>query len=365
LSDDGSATPAGGLPQQWLRLALDPPRAHDGPAARGRLRVSPEDFCVDELLGFEASGVGQHVLLRVRKRGANTEHVARELARVANCKPFDVGFAGLKDRHAVTTQYFTVPRGRAPLESWLAVQNDEFAVLSATAHDRKLPRGALRANRFTIVVRSLEPLKSDLALQPAVAARLDAIAQHGVPNYFGSQRFGRDAGNLRAALIGQLPRSREQRSFALSAARSLLFNAVLARRVTDGTWASLGSGDVANLDGSGSVFKVTEVSTELITRLAQLDTHPTGPLWGDGESLASGETGALESNVASEFPQVIALLAQERLRAERRALRIAVHGLRHEWLEANALRLEFELVAGSFATTVLSEVVECTNGSAD
>jgi tRNA pseudouridine13 synthase len=365
LSDDGAATLASDLPREWLYLALDPPRAHGGPCARGRIRTTPEDFQVDELLGFEASGAGQHVLLRVRKRGANTEHVARELARVANCKPFDVGFAGLKDRHAVTTQHFTVPRGRLPVESWLAVQNDEFEVLGATAHDRKLPRGALRANRFTIVLRTLEALQSDRALQPAVESRLEAIAQYGVPNYFGPQRFGRDAGNLRAALAGELPRAREQRGFALSAARSLLFNAVLARRVTDGTWASLGNGDVANLDGSGSVFKVSEVSTELTERLARLDIHPTGPLWGDGESLAAHDIRALESSVASEFPQVIALLAQERLRAERRALRIAVHVLRHEWLAADALRLEFELAAGSFATTVLSEIVELTNGSAD
>src|SRR4051812_40168267 len=178
------------IPEHWRRAALAPPGAWGGPLGSGVLRSTPEDFEVDEILGFAAAGEGPHALLHVRKRGANTEWVARELARAAGCKPFDVGFAGLKDRNAVTTQYFTVPRGKRAADEFLGVTGEGFAVIGAAPHQRKLPRGALAGNRFEITVRALT---GDAA---ALAARLADIARGGVPNYFGEQRFGRDAGNL-------------------------------------------------------------------------------------------------------------------------------------------------------------------------
>jgi tRNA pseudouridine13 synthase len=339
------------LPDHWLAAALHPPFALQGPCARARIRAAPEDFIVEEQLGFDARGDGQHVLLAVRKRGANTDWVARELARAAGCKPFDVGFAGLKDRHALTTQFFTVPRGRRPVSQWLELRRGEFEVLSAVVHDRKLPRGALRANRFTLTLRDMRGTLADLD------ERLRRIAVFGVPNYFGPQRFGREAANLRAALAGQLPRARDQRGFALSAARSLIFNAVLGERVQQGTWATLAPGDVANLDGTGSVFRVTALDDVLRARLGQLDVHPTGPLWGEGESMASGELARLEHEVAARFPEALTLLASERLRAERRPLRIRVRDLTFAWRAPDTLELRFELAAGGFATTVLRELI--------
>jgi tRNA pseudouridine13 synthase len=348
-------------PEHWRRVALAPPRAWGGgPLAQGTLRASPEDFRVDEILGFEASGAGPHALLRVRKRGANTEWVARELARAAGCKPFEVGFAGLKDRHAETTQAFTVPRGRRSAEEFIGLRGEGFEVIAAAAHQRKLPRGALEGNRFEITVRDLH---GDAA---TLAWRLQAIARGGVPNYFGPQRFGRDAGNLEqvmraaatvAAGSGRPARRGHEQGFMLSAARSVVFNAILAERVQQRCWNRLLPGDVANLDGRGSVFAVPALDPELERRCAELELHPTAPLPGDGASLAGAEVLELEQRVAAGFPEALAVIHAERMNAERRALRLRVRDFAHD-LGEGLLTLRFSLSAGSFATAVLREIIE-------
>jgi tRNA pseudouridine13 synthase len=349
------------IPDHWRRAALAPPTAWGEPLGTGVLRVSPEDFEVDEILGFAASGEGPHALLRVRKRGANTEWVARELARAVGVKPFEVGFAGLKDRNAVTTQHFTVPRGKRAAEEFLGFKGEGYEVLSAAAHQRKLPRGALEGNRFVIVVRGLA---CDAA---KLTQRVQNLAAGGCPNYFGEQRFGREAGNLgqvlnRAQRLAEGARSdrrsrgRDDAGFMLSAARSLIFNAMLAERVTRGTWNRLSIGDVANLDGRGSVFAIDALDAELEQRCAALDVHPTAPLVGQGESLARGEVLALEDAITAQFPEALAVIHAEGLKPERRALRIRVRELEHEY-SGDTLQLRFALSAGSFATTVLREII--------
>jgi tRNA pseudouridine13 synthase len=347
-------------PEHWLRAALSPPAAWGRPLGDGVLRATAEDFVVNEILGFAPTGAGPHALLQVRKRGANTEWVARELARAAGCKPFEVGFAGLKDRNAVTTQHFTVPRGKRAAEDFAALKGEGYEVLSAAPHLRKLPRGALEGNHFEITVR-------DLACDAgALAERLKLIAAGGAPNYFGPQRFGREAGNLAAVLsaaerIGAgghrgASRGRSDQGFMLSAARSVIFNAILAERISLGTWNRLASGDVANLDGRGSVFAVDAVDAELERRCVELDLHPTAPLSGVGESLARGEVLALEDATVAQFPEALAVIAAERMKPERRALRIRVRELEYEYQDG-VLRLRFALSAGSFATTVLREII--------
>jgi tRNA pseudouridine13 synthase len=354
------------IPEHWRRAALVPPTAWGDPIAAGALRSSPEDFSVDEVLGFDAAGDGPHALLRVRKRGANTEWVARELARAAGCKPFEVGFAGLKDRNAVTTQYFTVPRGKRAAEEFLGLTGEGYEVIAAARHQRKLPRGALAGNRFDIVVRGVHCDASVLA------ARLADVARGGVPNYFGEQRFGRDAGNLadvlRAAeqIAGggrsrSRGRGRGEAGFMLSAARSLIFNAILAERVGLRTWNRLLSGDVANLDGRGSVFPVDTLDESLESRCAALEIHPTAPLVGDDAPLSTGATRQLEVAIAERYPEALAVIAHERMGSERRALRLRVRGLEHEYA-GDVLRLRFELAAGSFATTVLREIIGACDG---
>jgi tRNA pseudouridine13 synthase len=329
------------------------PCTHGGPAGRAQLRAAPEDFLVQEWLGWEADGEGDHLLLRVRKRGANTLWVAKQLARLANIDPRDVGFAGLKDRDAVAEQAFTVPVRSAIGEGWLGVAGDGFAVVSAARHRRKLKRGALKGNDFTIALRAFS---GDPQL---LERRLQAIATQGVPNYFGPQRFGRDGNNLRTALAwfaeGVAPADRWQRSFALSAARSAIFNAVLAQRVRDGSWSRLLPGEIVNLDGSGSVFVADAVDAALEERCRQLDIHPTGPMWG-GPASASGAAAAIEAEVGARHDALAQGLSRAGLEPERRALRLRVDRL--EWtIDDDVVQLRFRLFRGAFATAVLHELI--------
>ncbi len=342
------------VPAHWREAALEPPRAFATPRLTGRLRTVPEDFQVEEELGFEPHGDGEHWLLRIRKRGANTEWVAGVLARHARVRIADVGFAGLKDRHAVAVQWFSVPRGAAPAESWLELENPEFSVLDVRAHARKLQRGALAGNRFHIRVRHLAGEREGLD------ARVALIRSHGVPNYFGPQRFGTAGGNLHAlagwAVEGVALATRRERSFTLSAGRSLVFNAVLAERVRRGNWNHLLAGDIVNLDGSGSIFNVDTPTVDLVRRCAALDIHPTGPLWGRGVGRTTLEAAELERAVVSGFDSVTAALEGAELRHERRSLRLRVAAL--EARIGEDLELTFRLGPGGFATTVLRELIE-------
>ncbi|MBU6377827.1 MAG: tRNA pseudouridine(13) synthase TruD [Gammaproteobacteria bacterium] len=340
----------------WRSLALTPPRATGAAAGTARIRSLPEDFEVHEELGFEPAGRGEHLLLQVRKRLANTAWVARDLARRAGVRHFDVGFAGLKDRHAVTTQWFTVPaRGRRPAD-FAGMEGEGYVVIAAHAHARKLPRGALAGNRFRIVLREFSGEPETLA------QRVAEVARCGVPNYFGPQRFGRDLANLRSD--GEPPASREAQGYELSALRSLLFNALLAERVQRGDWTRLYVGERANLDGSNSSFVVEQLDATIATRLETLDIHPTGPLHGSGESGVSGEIAALEATVIGRFPHWAARLEADRVAAARRPLRVAVRDLMLEPGEsADSAVLSFRLRPGSFATTVLRELVELAASS--
>lgn len=308
---------------------------------------------VREWLGFAADGDGDHWLLMVLKRGANTHWVAKQLGRLAGVHPRDIGFAGLKDRNAVTEQAFSVPV-RSAVSNWLGVCGEGFEVVGAVRHRRKLKRGALRGNEFEILVREFA---GDAAV---LAQRLTDMAAKGVPNYFGPQRFGLDDGNLERArqwFGGQLELAdRTERGFALSAARAAIFNAVLAQRVVQGTWNRLQSGDVANLNGSNSVFQVDGPDASLEERCAGLDIHPTGPLWGSGSLMSRNEIAVLEQAAAACYPGFSAGLSKAGLEQERRALRMPVSDLKWN-LQGSELRLRFRLPRGSFATVVLQELV--------
>jgi tRNA pseudouridine13 synthase len=334
--------------------ALQLPCAHGLPVGRGTLRSTPEDFVVKEWLGFEADGDGDHWLLTVRKRDANTHWIAKQIARLADIHPRDVGYAGLKDRNAVAEQSLTVPFRSAVGSSWEGVSGDGFDVIKAQRHRRKLKRGALKGNDFEIVIRDF----SGDADQ--VRERIAKIAAAGVPNYFGPQRFGNDLSNLKRAVAmfgGIQVHDRFERGFALSAARSAIFNAVIARRVTAGTWNQFINGDVANLDGSNSIFSVEQIDDLLIDRCTALDIHPTGPLWGRGELRTNKAAAMLEREVADELRVLCEGLERASLDQERRPLRVSVQSLDHT-LEGNVLTLRFRLGRGAFATTVLHELVE-------
>jgi tRNA pseudouridine13 synthase len=334
---------------------VDLATAHGPPPLVGRIRAEPEDFQVEELLGFEPDGAGSHALLCVEKRGANTGWVAAQLARAAGVQARDVGYSGQKDRRAVVRQAFSLPWAQsAALEACLGFAGEGYRVLSAARHGRKLRPGSHRGNRFAIRIR--EP-RGDGA---AVDARLGAMAAAGVPNYFGPQRFGRDFGNLVRARAwaqgGGAPRDRLQRGFALSAARSELFNRCVAERVRRGDWNRLLPGEAVMLDGRRSFFRAPEIDALLEERCSRLDVHPSGPMWGSGESPATGEARAVEDAVVGSEPALRLLLESQGLEHERRSLRLPVRSL--SWRrEGDALVLEFELPRGSFATAVLHELV--------
>lgn len=348
----GPSAPA--FPAGWRTLALDPPRAGGAPRVSGRLREVPSDFRVEERLGFEPDGGAAHQLLQVEKTDANTLFVARALARAAGVRPADVGFAGLKDRHAVALQWYSVP-ARRPLDGWTGFAGPGFRVLEARAHSRKLRRGALAGNRFILTARGLA---GDL---DALGPSMQRVAMRGVPAYFGAQRFGRGGSNLDAvaawAAGDPLPRDREQRAFVLSAARSLLFNAVLAERVRRGDWDALLEGEVVNLDGTGSVFLAAEPDETLRARCACMDVHPTGPLAGEGGLEPSAQAATVESHALAPFTDIVVALSAVGVEASRRALRTPVRGL--DWsVQGDALEVSFELGRGAFATAVMRELLD-------
>lgn len=330
------------------------PFAYGGPVASGRLRERPQDFRVDERLGFEPDGEGEHRLLLVCKTDANTEWVARRLAAHAGVPLSAVGYAGLKDRHAVTTQWFSVHTGLDRDPDWSSLDAPGVEVLDCRRHRRKLRRGALTGNRFHIRVAASS------ADPEALTERLGVIGRRGVPNYFGPQRFGNREGNLYAAhalFTGRAPRvKRHLRGLWLSAARSQLFNEVLARRVARGDWDRPLPGDRMQLAGSHASFLAQAVDDLLEERCRAFDIHPSGPLWGAGEALTAGQAEALESEVAAAFALWARGLAAAGLDQERRPLRLAVAALETK-IEDDALEIAFELPAGGYATAVLRELV--------
>jgi len=330
------------------------PRAHGGPVLSARIRGAAEDFRVEEIDAFDASGSGEHLLLTVEKRGMNTAYAAKRIAEWAGVAEPAIGYAGLKDRHAVTRQRFSVHLPKKVAPDLAALQAADLRVLDAQWHSRKLPRGALSGNRFVLLLRDVQ------GLHDAIEHRLRAIAARGVPNYFGEQRFGRGGDNVANALLmfqGRRER-REQRTLLLSAARSQLFNRVLAARVLADTWDRPLDGEVWMLDGSRSVFGPEAWNDELARRLAAFDIHPTGPLWGTGDPRSDGTVRALETQALSDDESLALRAGLERagLRQERRSLRLRPSEFAWEWPAADQLQLRFVLPAGCYATTVLAEL---------
>jgi tRNA pseudouridine13 synthase len=325
------------------------------PPLSGRIRAVPEDFQVFEELGFTATGTGEHVLLRVRKRAVNTHCVAKQLAALAGVPKAAVSYAGLKDRHAVAEQWFSVHLPGQSEPDWTGCGTEDFAVLEHHRHARKLRIGALKGNAFRIVIRDLEGELGTLE------ERLRQVGQMGVPHYFGAQRFGRDGGNLvkaEALFLGKIRvKDRHQRGLYLSAARAEIFNQVLSRRVAEGSWNQPLAGDVMMLEGSHSVFPVTVEDTTIQQRMMDCDIHPTGPLWGKGELLSRDSVLGLEQTAAADYPVLCQGLAAAGLKQERRALRVRVREVGLETPADGIAVISFRLPAGAYATVALRELL--------
>ena len=355
------------------------------------------DFIVNELLPLEFTGEGEHLWLHIQKSGMNTAYLAKLLSEWADIPLRDVGFSGLKDRHALTTQWFSlrIPKKQLPDSEFAPVDigaNESITILEQQWHNKKLNRGTHRANQFIITLRDIEFVGFDtpspsseqlLSAKQAVEQHLVIISQSGVPNYFGPQRFGRSGNNIREALSlfarpvpearppsnkGKRKRvPREQNTMELSAARSLIFNEILAARVRDGSWNNGLAGEVFNLDGSGSIFASDEIDDTLRARLESGDIHPTAVLWGTGNEKVSGKAAAMEADTVAHSPLLTQLatgLEQRDIKAQRRALRLPIEALSWEWQDTEGgqiLILNFTLTTGSFATSVLASLVQELN----
>ncbi|KJH83070.1 tRNA pseudouridine(13) synthase TruD [Stutzerimonas stutzeri] len=330
------------------------PRAHGEPCGTAVLKAVAEDFQVDEVLDIPLSGTGEHLWLWVEKRNLNTEEAARRIARAAGVPARSISYAGLKDRQALTRQWFSLHLpGKADPQLGKA-EDETLKILQAGRHQRKLQRGAHSANGFTL---RLTDLRADRAV---LDVRLERIKTHGIPNYFGLQRFGFEGGNVQGAREyanrQELPAQRNLRSRLLSAGRSYLFNRVLAERVAAGSWNQALVGDLLAFTDSRSFFPAGEAECA-DPRLALLDLHPTGPLWGAGESPATGEVQALEARTAVAEPSIAKWLAEAGMKHERRTLRLPIGGLSWHYPEPDILQLEFVLPTGCFATAVVRELV--------
>jgi tRNA pseudouridine13 synthase len=318
-----------------------------------RLRETPEDFVVEEVPAYLPSGSGAHTFVRVEKRLRTTEQVARDLARAAGVRPGDVGYAGRKDRVAVTTQWFSVPGLEPALAA--ALELPGARVLESARHPHKLRTGHLKGNRFEIAVRGASADVAD-----AARAALARIERQGFPNRYGPQRYGRDGDNAERArelLTGGVPRMpRRDARFLLSALQARVFDAALAAR--SAPLDAVEPGDLAMRHDSGGVFLVEDLLAEA-PRAAAFEISATGPIFGTRMDEPAGEPASRERRVLAAHGIDVAALRLPpgvRLRGARRALRARPEDARLEFRDA-VLRLSFRLPPGSYASVLVEELV--------
>jgi len=343
--------------------------AYGKPEIRGKLKAQNSDFRVDEIMPVQTSGEGEHLWLMIEKNGSNTDWVAQQLAKHAGVKSMAVSYAGMKDRHAITTQWFSLHLPGMDDPDFSTMDEDEFKILKMSRHNRKLKRGALSGNRFQIRITGLRgdtesrEESAEKSLEKSLEKTLQNIKQKGVPNYFGEQRFGREMGNLSKAekmFNRELKKvKKQQRGLYLSAARSWIFNKILSARIEQQNWLTPMSGEVYMLNAKSACF-ASENNEAEEQRLINKEINLSACLWGEGESMATEEVLELEETIAADFKNLTGGLESARLKQERRSLRLVPENL--SWnIVGDVLELEFELPAGTFATMVLRECVGVMN----
>lgn len=372
------------------------PQPVQPPLKQANYKTHATDFVVNEILPLEFTGEGEHLWLHIQKSGMNTAYLANLLSEWAEIPLRDVGYSGLKDRHALTTQWFSlrIPKKQLPASEFAPIDigdHESVTILAQHWHNKKLNRGTHKANEFIITLRNVqfdesatETSEQISSAKQIVEQHLESISKSGVPNYFGPQRFGRNGNNVREALAlfarpiretrPQPKKSkrkrppREQNTMELSAARSLIFNEILAARVSDGSWNQGLAGEVFNLNGSGSIFTSEEIDDTLRARLASGDIHPTGVLWGLDNDKVSGTAALVENDTVQNNPLLAQLamgLEKRDVKAQRRALRLPIEALSWTWdneeTDEKSLILSFTLTTGSFATSVLTSLVQQLN----
>ncbi len=336
--------------------------AYSQAAGRAVFKQSPADFIVQESLSFEPEGEGNQAFLYIEKTNTNTEWLARQLARFAGIELKEVGYAGLKDRQAVSSQWFSVKLEGVAIPDWDEFLLDGVRILKKTWHRKKLKRGAIKNNQFKITLRDIKGISAQELQQ-----RVEQIAQQGVPNYFGRQRFGHDYNNLqRAARWFNRDikiKKRIEKSMVLSAARSMVFNQMLSERINQLGWNTLSEGEVMMLNGSRSVFAAQTIEPDIQQRFTEGDIHPTMALWGRGRLSSTADVLSLEQNSADKLSHWCQALENQGLQQARRTARlvpgnisITIDKAQHSPLISRAV-LCFSLPSGCYATAVLRELV--------
>ena len=324
------------------------------PQQAGRLKAEFADFIVREELGYPLAGEGEFVAVKVRKTNANTLFVGEQLAKFVDISAKNMSYAGLKDRHAVTEQWFCLHLAGKETPDFSAFECEGVEILEVTRHNRKIRTGALEGNYFELLLRDVE--ETDELKQ-----RLNQLQAVGFPNYFTEQRFGRDGHNLTQAqrwASGEISvKDRKKRSFYLSAARSEIFNLVVAARIAKDATNEVLPNDIVQLAGSHSWFKADEKEdlNALQVRLENQDILLTAPLIGEDVLAASD----IENEIVNQHSVFDPLMKQERMKAARRPLLMKAKAF--SWaFEPEGLRLKFYLPAGSYATALVRELVNYT-----
>ncbi len=342
---------------QLLISALNPPRLNVlaptelATRPQGLFRHMPEDFIVDEVPAYVPEGQGDHVFVKIEKRDLNTQDAISLMARELGIDAKEAGYAGLKDKRAVCTQWVSVLcASDEPFDRYTL---DNPRILEFKRHPHKLRMGHLRGNQFTIRLRDVKNVDLD-----GVRARLDALTVNGLPNFYGVQRFGVDARNLRRAWAWQIEdqrmsMARHEAKFLVSALQSAIFNHLLAERMRQGYFQRLIPGDLMQKEDTGGLFTTSDVQVDQ-ARMDDWQISPTGPILGKKMRSPEGEGLAFETAIVSQLPKT-ELWTRRLGPGSRRALRVRVKQASLE-AEKSDVVLRFELPKGSYATSVLIEL---------
>lgn len=335
------------MPDRWPTL-LDPP------TIAATIRKEPEDFQVEEIPAYPPAGEGSHLFLLVQKKLRTTDEVIRALAKQLRLPAGQIGCAGLKDRVALTRQWLSVPAAaRGRLDSF---RLEGVTVLETGLHTNKLKTGHLKGNRFRVRITDLQPQDGE-----EIAWRCTILKEKGVPNYFGPQRFGRDGRNEivgRDLLASQAGRhDKRTLRLLLSAVQSGLFNDLLARRLSSGMFHRALVGDVMIKADTGGRFLCEDPGLDQ-PRMDAGEIHPSGPIFGPKMQAAEGEPGDMEREVldASDLTAAAFTRFPKLTRGTRRSLRLMPEELKAE-PDENSVMLSFNLTSGSYATSVIRELI--------
>jgi len=336
----------------------------------GIIRTNPQDFKVTELNDIELSGAGEHLWLYIEKTDSNTDWVAKQLSNVCQTPRGQVGFAGLKDRHAVTQQWFSIQLPKiSGIKKIQSALPDAITIIEHGKHSKKIKVGQLNYNQFEIIIREIncnhksnDKSDSENNKKQQIEKNIQNIKDNGVPNYFGPQRFGHDMGNIQKAqdwFSGSYKvKTKNLKSILISTARSHIFNTIVAQRIKEKTWDTTITGDILQLNKSHSWFTASDASTtEIVERLKVFDIHLTAAMWGEDPVQSSESCAIMEKKIADTFPIYQLGFEKFRLKQDRRAMRICPIDLKHEWIDDN-LKLTFKLLPGAYATGVIREILD-------